>query len=86
VTVLLDGGEIPREDVAHSVRAGRRVLVIAGSGRTADQLAAAVLHGVSFGPDEKLVKSGLLDVINMADGALTLANNLRSMLTTASGS
>jgi SLOG in TRPM, prokaryote len=41
-TVLINGGEIAFQDVAHSLEAHRPVLVIAGTGRTADRIAAAV--------------------------------------------
>ncbi len=41
-TVLINGGEIAFQDVAHSLEAYRPVLVVAGTGRTADRIAAAV--------------------------------------------
>jgi hypothetical protein len=41
VTVLANGGAIAWDDVSFSVAEGRRVVVLAGSGRTADELAAA---------------------------------------------
>jgi hypothetical protein len=41
-TVLINGGEIAFQDVAHSLEADRPVLVIEGTGRTADRIAAAV--------------------------------------------
>jgi SLOG in TRPM, prokaryote len=40
-TVLVNGGEISLEDVRHSIEAGRPVVVLDGSGRSADALAAA---------------------------------------------
>jgi hypothetical protein len=42
VTVLINGGDIAYRDVERSVHAGRRVLTISDSGRTADVLAAAL--------------------------------------------
>jgi hypothetical protein len=48
VTVLVNGGEVAYDDVERSVQAGRRVVVAAGSGRTADALAGA-LDGADFG-------------------------------------
>jgi SLOG in TRPM, prokaryote len=42
VTVLINGGDIAFHDVAHSISADRPVLVIAGTGRTADRIAAAL--------------------------------------------
>jgi hypothetical protein len=40
VTVLVNGGPIARDDVRHSLDAKRPVLVVAGTGRLADELAA----------------------------------------------
>jgi SLOG in TRPM, prokaryote len=40
-TVLVNGGETSWMDVAHSIDAGRTVVVIGGSGRTADEIAMA---------------------------------------------
>ena len=41
VTVLVNGGEVARQDVEHSLAEGRPVIVVAGTGRLADELAAA---------------------------------------------
>jgi hypothetical protein len=41
VTVLMNGGQIAYTDVAASLRSGRPVVVLAGSGRTADAIAKA---------------------------------------------
>jgi len=60
VTVLVNGGEVALNDVAHSVRAGRPVFVVTGSGRTADLLAAA-LRGSPADPRlQRLTASGLI--------------------------
>jgi hypothetical protein len=40
-TMLVNGGEIAYRDVHHSLKAGRPVIVLAGSGRTADAIASA---------------------------------------------
>ncbi|HLO49136.1 MAG TPA: hypothetical protein VK211_12030 [Kamptonema sp.] len=42
VTVLINGGKVTWRDAWESVRAGRPVLVIAGTGRTADEIASAI--------------------------------------------
>lgn len=42
VTVLINGGKVTWRDAEESVKAGRPVLVIAGTGRTADELAGAI--------------------------------------------
>ena len=39
ITALINGGEIARKDVAHSLSDNRPVVVFAGSGRLADELA-----------------------------------------------
>jgi hypothetical protein len=39
LTLLINGGEISRADVQHSLDAGRPVIALAGSGRLADELA-----------------------------------------------
>jgi hypothetical protein len=41
VTVLINGGEVAYTDVTASLRSGRPVVVLAGSGRTADAIARA---------------------------------------------
>ena len=41
VTVLINGGQTSLDDAEHSLRGGRPVVVLAGTGRAADQIAAA---------------------------------------------
>jgi SLOG in TRPM, prokaryote len=79
VTVLINGGQIAYLDVEHSVQATRRVIVIAGSGRTADALASA-LAGIQ--DDERaqaLVASGLVSSVPM-DEAASFAHVLAATL------
>lgn len=45
-TLLVNGGEVSRSDVDHSLRLGRPVVAVAHSGRLADELAAAPPDGV----------------------------------------
>jgi hypothetical protein len=45
-TLLVNGGEISRSDVQHSLRLGRPVVAVARTGRLADELAAAPPDGV----------------------------------------
>lgn len=42
VTVLINGGKIALIDVSHSIRVNRPLIVLAGSGRTADRIVAAL--------------------------------------------
>lgn len=41
LTLVVNGGEITYDDIEHSLQDGRPVLVLAGTGRTADAIAAA---------------------------------------------
>jgi hypothetical protein len=60
VTVLVNGGEIAYTDVEGSLQAGRCVVVVAGSGRTADTLAAALAGTDTNARAQALVASGLI--------------------------
>ncbi|MBN3908475.1 MAG: hypothetical protein HWQ35_18610 [Nostoc sp. NMS1] len=67
LTVLLNGGEITFEDAFSSVNTGRLVVVIAGSGRTADILADALRGEATDERAKNLAKSGRLQYINLID-------------------
>ena len=49
LTLVVNGGEITYDDIEHSLRAGRPVIILAGTGRTADAIAAAA-HGRAEDP------------------------------------
>jgi hypothetical protein len=53
VTLLVNGGQIAYDDVAGSLDSGRPVVVLAGSGRTADAIADAQ---AGHGEDDRAVK------------------------------
>jgi SLOG in TRPM, prokaryote len=63
VTLLVNGGEIAWDDVERSVAAGRRVIAVEGSGRTADELAAAVRGDGSDPRAQALIESRLVEAI-----------------------
>jgi hypothetical protein len=63
ITVLTNGGQIAYSDVRHSVEARRRVVVIAGSGGTADVFANALAGAPADHRAEALIGSGLIRVI-----------------------
>jgi acyl transferase domain-containing protein len=69
VTVLINGGEIAYADVERSVHAGRRVVVIAGSGRTADALAAALDGANAEDRAQALAESGLVHSVPIDQAA-----------------
>ncbi len=61
ITVLINGGEIAYADVERSVQALRRVVVVAGSGRTADAIAGALAGENSDERADRLAGTGLID-------------------------
>jgi hypothetical protein len=60
VTVLINGGEITWKDAAASVQVGRPIVAIAGSGRAADTLVAALKGTITDNRAEAILASGLL--------------------------
>jgi hypothetical protein len=69
VTLLVNGGEIAYQDMRDSLRRDRPVVVLAGSGRTADEVAAAA-DGPGTGPTaaRQLAASPLTIVVPYGDG------------------
>jgi hypothetical protein len=81
VTVLLNGGEIAWSDVAESLAAGRRVLVVAGTGRTADAIATVTAGKPGDMRAVALVESGLVEVVGPSDGAaLSIERRIEGIL------
>jgi hypothetical protein len=66
-TVLVNGGDIAVSDVRHSIDAGRPVVVLDGSGRTADALAAAVRGERADDAFATLAASGLVHAVDARD-------------------
>ena len=70
-TVVLNGGKVTLSDVGHSVAAGRPVVAVAGTGRSADLLVAALDGGVEDRSEDAgmaearaAAASGLLTVLD----------------------
>jgi hypothetical protein len=81
VTVVVNGGAVTFDDAARSVKAGRPVLVVAGSGRAADTIATA-LQGNSH--DERaaeLAGSGLVQAVDLDEGPQALTRAVAAALT-----
>jgi hypothetical protein len=70
ITVLVNGGRIAFADVEHSIEAGRRVVVIAGSGGTADVFADALAGAAAQHRAAALIGSGLINAIRKDQPAL----------------
>lgn len=79
VTVLVNGGEIAFEDVAHSLAADRPVLVIGGSGRTADRIAAAVDGDRTDEQAARLADSPLVTAVSWAEDPATVRAALEEL-------
>jgi hypothetical protein len=77
VTVLVNGGKTAWEDVTQSVKAGRPVVVVGGSGRTADELASALRGETADERAKSLVPSKLLRVVDITSSYDELASTLR---------
>jgi len=79
--VLCGGGEVARNETLGHVRAGRPVVVLAGSGRLADELAAAVAGTLPPGdPSLTEMAGGDLLVCPLSAGAEALAAALRGLM------
>lgn len=80
VTVLVNGGEIARQDVSRSIQAGRPVVVVAGSGRTADTLAAALRGEADDAQAKTLATSGLLRMVDVAISPNAISREIEQVL------
>ncbi|ACK73293.1 conserved hypothetical protein [Gloeothece citriformis PCC 7424] len=65
VTLVINGGEITWHDVTFSIRENRPTLILAGSGRTADQIAAALRGESGDARTDTLIASGLVQAIDI---------------------
>jgi SLOG in TRPM, prokaryote len=79
ITVLVNGGQIAYSDVERSVQAGRAVVVIAGSGRTADALADALAGSGADDRASALAATGQICAVPLEDPQ-TLAGVLAAAL------
>ncbi len=82
VTVLINGGEVTWENARQSIRAGRLVITIAGSGRTADLLAAGLRGAPTDDRAKELIASGLVQAADLSAGAIALAEMIETIFTT----
>ena len=81
VTVLINGGETALLDVFKNIEVGRSVVVIAGSGRLADEIARAVLHPQEA-PERvaELVHTGQLRLFDFSKPLAMLTEVLKQQL------
>jgi hypothetical protein len=82
ITVLVNGGQIAYTDVKASVQSGRPVVVVAGSGRTADVFVKALAGAPADARAATLVRSGLIRSVPAGEPA-ALAEVLAAILSDA---
>jgi SLOG in TRPM, prokaryote len=81
ISVLINGGEVTWQDAQSNVAVGRPVVIVAGSGRTADILADAVRgEPVADERAQPLVASGLLQVIDLDEPHELVLRRLKQLL------
>jgi len=80
LTILINGGEITFDDAAHSLLHERPILVVAGSGRTADQFAAALRGEDADHRAEEMVKSGQIRALSLTDDFAKFAKEIKTAL------
>lgn len=74
VTVLVNGGEVTWQDARQNVQVGRALIAIAGSGRTADIIAAEVRGEATDTRAQSLVASGLVTAVDLHAEPTALAS------------
>jgi hypothetical protein len=82
VAVLANGGLIAQDETLHNVRQGREVIVIAGSGRLADEL-AAVVCGEAEPADvgvAEIVREGRITLFDLSASPAELVELLKRKL------
>ncbi len=80
LTVLINGGEITFMDALNSIISDRLVMVIAGSGRTADKLVSALQGDTTDERATKLADSGKLQSINLDGDQKDLIHTITNLL------
>jgi hypothetical protein len=83
VAILAGGGKGARQEVLEQVRRGREVLVLAGTGRFADELARAATTGGADAVELRTAEataSGLVTVVDLAAPQASLAERVRERL------
>jgi hypothetical protein len=68
VTVLVNGGDISLRDAELCVAAGRPLVVVDGSGRAADRIAAAAAGRAADEVSERIARTGLVRPVDVGDG------------------
>jgi len=83
-TILINGGDIAFQDVANSLAAARPVLVVQGTGRTADRIAAALDGDRTDARAAQLAGSPLVTAVSWSEGAAAIRTALEKLANRAS--
>lgn len=84
VTLVVNGGEITYGDVSRSLARGRPVLVLAGTGRTADAIAAAAAGQTDEPRAAQIAASPLTRIVPLNDFS-ALTDTINTALSSATG-
>jgi len=80
-TLVVNGGAITLDDALASLRAHRPVIVLAGSGRAADEIAGARTGLPAGDPAQEVADSPLTTIVSMRDETSVLAVVTRALAT-----
>lgn len=80
ITIVVNGGEITLRDISFSISERRPILVLSGTGRTADRVAAGLEDENCDSEIQALVSSGLISALNVDRDSADLAGVLRGWL------
>ncbi|WP_432813307.1 hypothetical protein [Pantanalinema sp. GBBB05] len=84
-TIVINGGEITlKQDIPNSLKHQRPVLVLAGTGRTADRVAAVATGQTSDAEIQSLIDSGLIVAIDWLQNQDMLYQKLQTILNPSS--
>jgi SLOG in TRPM, prokaryote len=81
IAVMLNGGAITWLDAANNVGEGRSLVVINGTGRAADELAAVVRGAVGSAQAQAIAKTGLVTVVDLTASHELIVQQLEAILT-----
>ena len=77
VTILANGGSVSRKDIALSLEQGRQVIVLAGTGRLADQLAGDPDRSAMVASVDAQDEQSLRQILQMAISTRRISNDRR---------
>lgn len=83
MALLVNGGGVALDDIKWNIRHGRRVVVLAGSGRSADRIAEAIRQPGREPDDDikEIVQSGCIELFDLAEPPAELGKLLEDGLT-----